>query len=86
MKQQVYSIRDQKVGMFNSPFFNKTHGEAERNFTELIRDDKSMPNKYPEDYTLYHLGTYDPETGLISSLPEPQMLIQAVSILSRTKQ
>jgi len=78
MELKAFSIRDTKSEVFNTPFFQKTHGEAERSFRELVKNPDSMPGKYPEDYDLYYLGTYDDQNGLISPLPTPQHLIKAV--------
>lgn len=59
---KVYSIRDAKGENFNPPFLKKTHGEAERDFTSLARDEKSNVAQYPEDYDLYYLGEYNDST------------------------
>jgi hypothetical protein len=80
VKLQVYSIRDAKGEVYNTPFFQKTHGEAERNFRELVSDPKSMVSKYPEDFDLYHLGTYDDQSGLIKPLDTPLHILKAISV------
>ncbi|MEM2002680.1 MAG: hypothetical protein QXT77_08560 [Candidatus Methanomethylicaceae archaeon] len=78
MVLKIYSIRDSKTEVFNVPFFNKTHGEAERNFRELVNDEKSRLSKYPEDFDLYYLGEYDDNTGNAKILDTPQHMIKAV--------
>lgn len=83
MELKAFSIRDSKGEIFNSPFFKKTLGEAERDFTELCRDEKSMVQKYPEDFDLYYIGTYDDQTGVFKSLATPQHMIKAVQVLNR---
>lgn len=83
MQLKVYSIRDSKAEAFNPPFYKHTHGEAERDFTELTRKTDSMVHKYPEDYDLYYCGTYDDQTGLFSPLPSPQHIVKAVSLLNK---
>lgn len=75
---KVYSIRDAKAEVFNTPFFQKTHGEAERSFRQLCNDEKSTVATFPEDYDLYYLGEYDDNTGKMSSLDTPQHVIKAV--------
>ena len=45
MELKVFSIRDSKGEIYLQPFFNKSHGEAERNFRELVKDEKSMVTK-----------------------------------------
>lgn len=78
MELKMYSVRDSKSEIFNQPWFQKTHGEAERSFTELVNDDKSMISKYPEDYDLYFLGIYNNDSGLVKPLDTPQHMLKAV--------
>lgn len=80
MELRIYSIRDSKAEIFNQPIFQKTHGEAERNFQTLVKDEKSMVSKYPEDFDLYYLGTYDDQTGLVKPLDTPQHIVKAISL------
>lgn len=80
MVLKMFSIRDTKAEIFNPPFYKNTHGEAERDFTSVVNDEKSMPFKYPEDYDLYYLGTYDDQTGKIESQPTPEHVLKAVQL------
>lgn len=80
---RIYSIRDSKAGVFNQPWFAKTHGEAERNFIQLSRDEKSMVSQFPEDYDLYFLGSYDDQSGKIEPLSAPEHVAKAVSVKER---
>lgn len=86
MTQKIYSIRDAKAEYFTQPFFKKTHGEAERDFTQLVNDDKSSIAQFPEDFDLYYLGDYDTETGKMTPIDTPQHIIKAVQIRSKTMQ
>lgn len=80
MELKIYSIRDAKAEIFNMPFYKKTHGEAERDFHQLCQDEKSTPAKYPEDFDLYYIGTYDDVTGRIESLDTPQHITKAIQM------
>lgn len=75
---KVYSIRDSKAEVFNTPFFQKTHGEAERSFKQLASDEKSTVWKFAEDYDLYFLGEYNDEKGELKSLDTPQHVMKAI--------
>lgn len=86
MVQKVYSIRDAKAEYFTQPFFKKTHGEAERDFTMLCQDEKSSINKFPEDYDLYFIGEYDDQSGKMSPLETPQHIVKAVQVISKNIQ
>lgn len=83
MQLKIYSIRDSKGEIYNPPFYKKTHGEAERDFTTLCKDEKSTVAQYPEDFDLYYLGDYDDVKGTISSLDTPQHITKAVSVMNR---
>lgn len=80
MELRMYSIRDAKAEAFNPPFYKNTHGEAERDFQNLTRDEKSMVSLYPEDFDLYYVGTYDNITGLVKPLDTPQHVVKAVQL------
>jgi len=84
MLLKIYSIRDSKGEIFHPPFYQKSHGEAERSFRELTRDEKSFIAKYPDDYDLYYLGEYDDQKGTFNSLDTPQHVIKAVQLIPNT--
>lgn len=83
MELKVFSIRDAKGEIFNSPFFKKTLGEAERDFHQLCQDEKSMVAKYPDDYDLYYIGDYCDESGKMKPLDTPQHMVKAVQNVTR---
>jgi len=77
---KMYSIRDSKAEVYNTPFYQRSHGEAERAFTQLVGDDKSTVSKFPEDYDLYYLGTWDDQTGKGEVLDTPQHVVKAINV------
>lgn len=68
MLYRVYAIYDSKSEAYYPPFFQATTGLAIRYFTELANDQKTTIGKYPHDYALYEIGTYDDGTAIL----EPQ--------------
>lgn len=85
MITKIYSIRDSKAEVFNSPFFQKSHGEAERNFNTLVNDDKSTVSNYPEDFDLFYIGDYDDNTGKIKPLDTPHHITKAINVKRSVK-
>lgn len=77
---KIYSIWDQKGEIFNTPFYQRTHGEAERSFKQVVNDEKSNLCRYPEDYDLYYLGEYDDQTGKMMPKETPQHMIKATQL------
>ena len=61
----VYAVKDVKAQLFNNPFIQKSDGVAIRTFAAACEDSQTELNKYPSDFSLYHIGTYDPESGKI---------------------
>lgn len=86
MELQVYSIYDQKTKVFNTPFYSSTHGEAERNLRSTVNAPQGLVSQYPEDYDLYHLGSYDDSTGTFQGLQTPQHIIKAVQLKQTSQQ
>nr|QJB19497.1 MAG: nonstructural protein [Microvirus sp.]QJB19701.1 MAG: nonstructural protein [Microvirus sp.] len=85
MELKAFSIRDTKAEVFNTPFFQKTHGEAERSFKQLVNDSQSQPSKFPEDYDLYYVGTYSEETGKFTPTATPQHIVKAVQLVQQSQ-
>lgn len=83
MQFKMFSIRDSKAEIFNPPFFSKSHGEAERNFTALVRDNKSQLNQFPEDFDLYFVGHYDDQTGVTQTLDTPVHVVKAINVYDK---
>lgn len=77
MTINAYAIFDEKSSLFNKPFFAVTNGQAMRSFGEMVSDPQSMANKYPEDFKLYFIGTYDDQIAWLESTKTPIFLCHA---------
>lgn len=62
----LYAVKDVKSQLFNNPFVQKTDGTAIRTFATACEDKNTDLNKYPSDFSLYRIGTYDEESGKLS--------------------
>lgn len=67
MIHQVFSIQDTKSQTFNPPFYQKNVGEATRTFSKLCNDTNSMLAQFPEDFVLHLIGSFDDDTGVLTS-------------------
>lgn len=76
---QVFSIFDSKAKAFLVPFFMHNVPIAQRAFSEACNDPTHAYCKHPEDFTLFHLGTFDDTSSNIHSLPTPQSIGLAAS-------
>ncbi len=60
----VFSVFDSKVGAFLLPFFSGNRAVALRSFTSAVQDHGSDFHRYAGDYTLFEIGTWEPEKGV----------------------
>jgi len=82
---KMYSIRDAKAGIFHKPFYQVTHGEAERSFRTTCSEKQSMMWQYPEDFDLYYVGEYNDNEGTMKPLDTPQHILKAIACVKKEK-
>ena len=70
----AYCIVDRKAGLYNNPVFYLRDGQAVRDFQTLCSDRQTMIGRYPEDFVLYCIGTFDDELGKLMSLDTPSVI------------
>ena len=66
IKQKVVALRDSKVGTFGSICLVKTISVGERMFFDLIKDKSTLIGQHPEDFSLWCVGDFDEDTGIIT--------------------
>ncbi len=84
MKTQIYAIFDQAAGIYQKPFFGLSDGEVKRSFMDVATAADHPIAKHPEDYTLYRLGNFDDNTGLVQN-EENESLCTAQEIISQAQ-
>lgn len=62
----AFSFYDTKASFFSAPFYMAHRGQAIRAAMDLGTDRSTTIGKYPSDFNLYELGTFDDATGLIT--------------------
>lgn len=73
MEFKVFSVFDSKLGVhkegmqFNSRFV----GDAKRAFQNAANNPKTEVCRFPDDFTLYEVATFDDETGRYTALEYP---------------
>ncbi|AXL15139.1 nonstructural protein [Microviridae sp.] len=65
MLLNVYSVHDEKSGIYDRPFVSRSDGEAMRGFMDVCADPSHPLGKHRQDYTLVCCGTFDDNTGEI---------------------
>lgn len=72
----AYCIVDRKAGLYNNPVFYLRDGQAVRDFQTLCSDRQTMIGRYPDDFALYCVGSFNDETGKFQSLDLPNVIAQ----------
>jgi hypothetical protein len=86
--QGVYAVFDEKAEVYGPPYLDSADGTAVRKFLEaLIAEIDGQPSglyaKFPADYTLFRIGTYDPGDGVFESLEAKKNLGNGVELLAQ---
>lgn len=74
---KVFSVHDSKAEAYLNPFYMRTTGEAIRAFSSTCNDEKTDFHKFPSDYTLVEIGSFDPSNGNITAHEKPIILSNA---------
>ena len=84
MKLEIFTIHDVKAAVYNRPQFMINKAMAIRTFGDLVNDnhgDNNEISKHPEDYTLFHIGTWDDVECEIKPLKTPFSLGNGVDFV-----
>lgn len=84
MKVNLYCVEDIKAGRFNPPFVAQTSVDACRAFEKNCLNSESLWNKYPEDFRLVCVGTFDDENPIASEWKHPGFIASAMNYVTKT--
>ena len=79
---KIYSILDKVPGIYSNPFYLKSNAVALREIKYLINEDKNQNifNTNIKDKALYCLGSFNEETGIITSNDKPEFIINLIDL------
>lgn len=77
MTLEVFAVYDSTVALYSKPFYSRSKGEALRSWVHIANDSESSIYKNPEDYTLFHMASFEEKTGLFTNLEQPLSMGQA---------
>lgn len=81
-KLLVISVYDSAVEAYLQPAFVRSRGEAVRSFRAAVNSEGHQFQKYADDYTLFVIGTFDEESGVLEACA-PQSLGNGVEYVER---
>lgn len=71
MIHRMFAVFDVTANAYLQPFFTVNTGTAVRSISELVNDKAHQFGKYPNDYVLYEVGSFNDADGLLSSHQAP---------------
>lgn len=81
MIYEIYSVKDKAIGAFLRPIFLHTEAECLRQITDLVIDPLHNFHKHAKDFSLWHIGTHDESTGIITPLDDIQCIANLHDLL-----
>lgn len=78
----IYSVYDRKAQYYLPTFEARSNPEALRMFTQAVVTSESDVSKYPADFDLVALGAVDTNTGRLTSMAMPELLINGLVALT----
>ncbi len=74
---RIFTVYDEKAAAYLPPFSFGQIGEAVRSFIDAANHADHKFNKNAEDFTLYHLGSFDDHEGSFNLLDQPDLIGRA---------
>ncbi len=65
---EMFSVHDMAANRFIDPFPALTIDTALRGFKEACMTEGHQFAKFPEDYALYHIGSFDPQNAALTPI------------------
>lgn len=78
----MFSVRDLKAGTYGQPFALANRAVAMRTFSSWVADPNSFFARYPHDFELFEVGSFDQLTGLLKPLDIPDYVGRASELIS----
>lgn len=83
--KNMYALFDSAASMYLDPFLVQLDAQAIRAFDALIQTPGSDPSLFPQDFSLYKIGSYEPITGRLTALEMPLQIITATELVHNKK-
>ena len=65
---KAFSVYDSAAKAYMTPWFLHQEAQARRVFGNAINQEDHQFYANPEDYTLFYIGQFDDETGMVESV------------------
>jgi len=78
---KIFSLFDTRAQTYAQPFADSSTVNAPRGFDTAVNAKDSTLSRYPDDFSLMELATFDPQTGQLVPLVSPLNLGTARTVL-----
>ena len=79
MQLSIYTMLDLVAKTYTNPFYMHNDLEATRMFYSWLKNPELPMNAHPDDYSLYHIGYYDTDTGIIETADPHNLIVKGSS-------
>lgn len=85
---KAFAIRDAKTKTFTPPMFLMHRAEAWRAFDQIVNDGQGQQliQKYPADYSLYEVGEFNVDKGVLTSIDVHDLVAHGADIRAAREQ
>ena len=80
MLSRVYSIYDVKTKVYLPPVYCQNDDDAMRFMTMRLEGFPLMA-KFPQDYRLYYIGTFNDANGVLERSDKPEFVCEIIDLL-----
>lgn len=81
VKLEIFSVRDSKAELFITPFHAPTIAAGLRMFESAVNTVDGQFFQHADDYTLFHIGTFSQDSGILVPLATPVSLGLASTLI-----
>ena len=84
MTLQLFTIYDTKSETYFQPFAMMNKAMGLRQFADMANDKDTNISKHPEDYTLYHLGSWSDQDAKYTTIDKKLIASAIENVISFT--
>lgn len=81
MKLKLYSIRDNKSGVYQAPSHAVNDVVVMRSLQTVLREGNNLLSRYPGEFDLYQVAEFDDESGTAMPLPQGNRHVCTIAAL-----
>lgn len=81
MKLVVVTMFDKKSQVFHPPYYHHSLESAKRQAVDMFRQN-DLFSRYPEDFELYLIGSYDDHSGKLMPVEHKELLATGEAIMA----